>query len=688
MKYEMAVITPFHNVDMGLFRECAASMRRQSIGFEKIQWIIIAHNCESSFFPLLKEMFKGDSNVVLEELKDEFRTPSSPRNHAFELVDAPYVGLLDGDDCYTDTCIEEVLKNMRETDADMLNVRREPVLASKNVRVLSVEMLFNNTERRTVMEKGHWDTDKMFGYLWGISTSYFFRFSLLKDNDIKFDKEVLFAEDFYFILHCIAHANRVCYLNQFIGYKYVLNDASLVQNPVKPAATLLTYAKGYKKIFDAMTKYGIDCGMTVVRHMAGLCNFILHSKDMTLEIRQQIKELIGGYLSSIQSLQPNKLNSKEKLADLAHLDCEVILNPEKDMAELLRNELDGMYELRKLLLANLDTDIAQRNGFKTITTLEGWQFRMPLTNAEFYKPLVDLQARVGEKKVLTESPTILYFRKKQGNLVPCTEEHLKTYSKALDSMLHGKYNILVAMSQPVMEHTIDGAVVDTMESALVKAYFRDYYMKDGAQGAHFAAPVESYFSSEDDSWKRLVEQSLADENSEQIAAFTCDEIVRFFKYIEENWQQLLKDAPLTDQRRAELKEIFRGGFGEPIAKKIWKKLQRIVAFGSGEHYPAFNEMKKYTGDISHNHGYYFTEEAVLGKATGDESELFECIKKDYFYELIPLANDSAPVCWTDVEKGAPYQVVITNKAGLYRYATDHFICPQEISPESIKFTIY
>ena len=688
MKYEMAVITPFHNVDMDLFKECEAAMRRQSIGFGKIQWIIVLHNCDPQYMPLLKEIFRDDTNVVLEELNNDFRTPSSPRNRGIELIDARYTGFLDADDCYTDDCISEVLKNAEETRADMVNVRREPVLTSDELRRVTVRMLFNNTERRTIMENGHWNTDLMFGYSWGISTSYFFRSSLLKENGITYDKSVLFAEDFLFVLHAIAHANRVCYLNQFIGYRYVINEGSLVQSQVKPAATLLTYAEGYSTIFDTMTRYGIDSSVTVVWHLAILSNFILHCKDMTIAVRRGIKELLGDRLTSLQSLIPNKLMSREQLADAVHLACDVILNPEKDMSTLLSNELDGLYDLRKLLLANAGTDIARRNDFKTITTLEAWQFRMPLTDARFYRPLIDLQTRVGENMILTAAPTIMYFRKREGELVPCTKEHITAYGKAVNTELKGKRNILLVRSLPITEHTNDNAVVDTLESALVKAYFRHHYMEDGIVDTRFAATPESYFASGEDAWKSIVEQSLAYEDAEQITAFTCDNIAMFFRYIEDNWRQLVASVPCNETRRAELEHIFGEGFGKPVARRIWKKLQRIVAFGSGEHYPAFEEMKKYTGDVPHNHGYYFTEEAILGRATEDDSQLFECIKNDYFYELIPLASDSAPVCWTDVEKGSPYQVVVTNRAGLYRYVTDHFICPQEITAESIKFTIY
>lgn len=687
-KYKISVITPFHNVDMKYFSECVAAMRRQTIGFENIQWIIVVHNCEPLFLPMLKEMFADDSNVVLDELNNDRRTPSSPRNRGLELVDTPFVGLLDGDDYYADDCFEQVLKNAEETASDLVSVRREPILASENVSKLVVKTLFNNTERRTIMEYGHWDTAKMFDGMWGMSTQYFYRTEMLEKNTLSFDENVPFAEDYLFVMHCIAHARRVCYLNHYIGYKYVINDDSLVQSPNKPAATLLKYAKGFKIIYDTMLRYGVDTSIIAVRHIALLSRFILHSKDMTLDIRKEIKEILGPYLLTPQNPSVNKLHSASMNADLARFARGVILNPEKTQLILTSLELDGLSVLHKILEANKNTDIGRRNDFQSITLLEAWQYRLPMTDASFFKPMIDLQVHVGENKILTEAPTTIYFRTNTGNLLPCTDEHLAPYHKAFDSILRNHNNLLISKSRPIEGVTVDDAVIDTLHSAIVKAYFNHHCFENGILTAHFASSVETYFAQGDDDYKKLVLQALAGKDMDQIVAFTCEEVVKFFRYIEENWKELIAEVNCSEERRNELQDVFEAGFNTPIAKALWPNLQRCVAFGSGEHYEAFQEMKRFTGDLTHNHGYYFTEEAILGKAVADDSDLFECIKGDNFYELLPLATDSAPVFWTQVEIGKPYQFVVTNRAGLYRYAIDHFICPQKVSIESIEFTLY
>jgi len=85
--YKVSVVTPFHNVDMGMFQKCADSMRGQTLGFENIEWIIVVHNSKPHYLPLLIDMFKDDKNVIIKELHDDFHSPASPRNHGMQFLD-------------------------------------------------------------------------------------------------------------------------------------------------------------------------------------------------------------------------------------------------------------------------------------------------------------------------------------------------------------------------------------------------------------------------------------------------------------------------------------------------------------------------------------------------------------------------------------------------------------------------
>ncbi len=90
-----------------------------------------------------------------------------------------------------------------------------------------------------------------------------------------------------------------------------------------------------------------------------------------------------------------------------------------------------------------------------------------------------------------------------------------------------------------------------------------------------------------------------------------------------------------------------------------------------------------------NHGMLFVTAPYLGFLDGDDSNLFETFPSGCFHEYLPLdENNADTLLSTDTKPEVPYQLVVTNSAGLYRYITDHIVCIKETQMDKILFTIY
>ena len=73
----------------------------------------------------------------------------------------------------------------------------------------------------------------------------------------------------------------------------------------------------------------------------------------------------------------------------------------------------------------------------------------------------------------------------------------------------------------------------------------------------------------------------------------------------------------------------------------------------------------------------------------DDSDIFETLPSKSFHEYqTQNDNNTATLLSTDTKPGEPYQLVVTNSAGLYRYVTDHIVCIKEKQIDKILFTIY
>ena len=108
-EYIISVITPFHNVDFKMFNCCIHSMLKQTIGFDNIEWIIALHNCDQEHIDYVKKKLSKYENVILKEVNNDSRTPSSPRNVGLDLATSEYVAFLDGDDKFREDALEKII---------------------------------------------------------------------------------------------------------------------------------------------------------------------------------------------------------------------------------------------------------------------------------------------------------------------------------------------------------------------------------------------------------------------------------------------------------------------------------------------------------------------------------------------------------------------------------------------------
>lgn len=639
--YKLSVVTPFHNVDMGMFEKCAESMRSQTIGFENIEWIIVVHNCEPHYLPLLTEMFKNDHNVIIKELNDGLHTPASPRNHGMQFVTTPYLGFLDGDDSYTPDCLEVARREMIETQAQVVTFRREYELETESLHPHTEKVMWNQTEWRIVMDRDHFQQDKMFAGLWPFSTSRLFDVEFLRKNDLFFSKDVLWVEDVWHTGMCLMKADRVCYLPQFIGYHYFINGGSIIQDKKKSMEDLIECFKSANLIIDDLTAIGVDVNDTAHTLFLLLTQYYLAS-DLTPEQRRILSDMAAPYLKKLRKMTPSKLHSPEECYLSYHLSKEVLSNPENPMdSPTLKDALNGWSDMMEILRKNASTDYGQHYHFDQVETLADYQRLVPLTDYENYKRLIDLQTNIGESGILTTAPMRQYLINEKGRRFPCTDEHLLPYMESFATTLKGHHNLLIAIVGPRNKQTNDGCTVETLESQMVKKYMWYYHYARGKNRAEFSMPDELFFKTDPrEEMHTICRYALLDRDIDQIVARDTRRVADLFEYITTHRSELIEEIREIDAQRAdEVAAAFQSG--EPLAKALWQQLQRVVAFGAGDCYIATTRMKQFTGNIPHNNGYYYTEETIYGRAVADDCDVFETVPSGSLHEYLSMKESNA-----------------------------------------------
>ena len=721
--FEVSVITPFHNVDMDMFQKCFESMKAQLYGFEKIEWIIVLHNCDKEHISAVHSLCDEYDNIILDELNNEIHTPSCPRNRGLKLANGKYIGFLDGDDRYTPECIKEVLKYMVKNEADITWFRREYILEDMNSLPITEIVLWSQTKKEIIITKDNWDGEKMFSGICGMVTSRMYDRAFLEEHNISFDESVPFAEDYLFNIEAYGHAEKICYLPQTIGYTYYINNSSMVQSQNKDGATLISYAKGYKKLFDRGLMYGFFMNAIMSRLLVVLCRFMTASSSLTLDDRKEIRDILAPYVFMIKPLKVSKIYSEMVVRESYEVPRDVILNVEKwdqksdDDDFLSGSDLYNKFSLQQLALRvvienNISTDIGREYDFKSIYTISGYRNRMPLTDYEYYRPLIDLNTRIGESEIFVKEPITNYVYSKghseRRRLYPCTQSFIEDYEKEFAKLLKGHRNFLAIEIASKQEEYNDRTSVASIYAMMIQEYVKN--MRSGKHPDSTIVNDDFMLFNEKSTeirYQRIL-TALADANITQLYAPNVWILLVTLKFIKSYRKKLVKDlregrifvsekndrvvsrAIKADPERADIVESALLEEGELHLKRIWPGLTRVVSLGSGEYSAYADIVKEKNTDIAFNNGCLFMPELVLGRAVADGTDEYMLILGRAFLEFSRYdagtgTYEEDVILTKDLKEGDIVKVFVSNKAGLYRFDCNKLIRISRIEGDNIYF---
>lgn len=384
---------------------------------------------------------------------------------------------------------------------------------------------------------------------------------------------------------------------------------------------------------------------------------------------------------------------------------------------MIQNQMSEV--LFKILKDNAQTDCGQKWHFETLKTVEAYQNAVPVTGYDDYAPLIELTTRIGEKDIFTALPLAGYALTAGTTgvpkLIPCTQKHLEQYVEAFTSMSVKGSTLLLFESMPRTFKYADQAELDAISGmvlAQVQKKIADVSYKRIISKGTYTSPIELLITKEvmDSVHLRLL-FALADKKLEQIIAPFTWGVVELFHYMEQHWEALVEDmekGTISDgvkvskelaasleakfvknpKRAAELRAIFEEGFSEPIAGKIWPRLRRVIAAGSGGFGIYTEKLAGYLGEIEHFNGLYASSEALLGFGREAGSDVYTLCEENAFCEFLPAGEtDFNQILLSDeLEPGQEYEVIITNNSGFYRYRMGDVIRVKEREGEKVRFT--
>lgn len=363
--------------------------------------------------------------------------------------------------------------------------------------------------------------------------------------------------------------------------------------------------------------------------------------------------------------------------------------------------------LAEILDKNKDTVIGRKFGFSRIRTAAEYRESVQEGDYEDYRPYIR-RMLAGETDILTRSDAV-HFCITSGSTdepkyIPLTEEDIRIHYiyayGAVFGMIRKAYPGVPAeelfpkifqVGEFVKSWLPDGRMSGIRSSSLFQWLDRDGTFDT----SDYCAPKEVLFPEqvEDLNYVRA-RFALAEPEVRTVWGVFVHRIVGMMGYMEKNWHMLLMDmesgsvspqagisrkwerflneklGPDPD-RAAELRSIPEEHLREGMIRKIWKDVRSICTIGGNTFGEYMEMLKMYAEGVPVHYFAYAATEGIFGIAPGmNRPDEYLLIPEAGFFEFRPEDDGKGQDCtlglW-ELEKGCRYELIFTNRSGLYRY---------------------
>lgn len=246
---DVSVIIPVYNAKKYL-KYTLESIINQTL--KNIQIIIINDGSKDNSLSICEMYSKIDSRIIIINKKNE--GVSIARNHGIEIAKGEYLMFIDADDWIEPNMCELLYNNIKDNDADMTlcnhiiehkNEQKYIKLGLENILTDKNE-ISNNLILPLVGDKGKNIKNELASFRspWG----KIFKKSIIKENNIKFNSELIIGEDFIFNLQYLNHIKKLSVEHECL-YHYRINQESTL-NKYKAECWFI-----YEKILNYLKEY-------------------------------------------------------------------------------------------------------------------------------------------------------------------------------------------------------------------------------------------------------------------------------------------------------------------------------------------------------------------------------------------------------------------------------------------------
>jgi len=360
--------------------------------------------------------------------------------------------------------------------------------------------------------------------------------------------------------------------------------------------------------------------------------------------------------------------------------------------------------LLEFLSRNRKTEYGLKYGFGDIKSIAKYRKRVPLTDYEKLRPLVERITK-GELNVLTKDDPV-FFSITSGStgkpkLVPVTKysktKNARVISLSAYYVTHDHPNIVTGKILAIVSPEIGGYTPSGIPYGAESGHA--YKNLPGAIKGAYSLPYETFEIDDYNARYYTILRIAMEHDITIIATMTPSTIILLCRLIEKVRDDVIEDIqngtikkslnispPLrktlenrlkpNPKRADELTKILKEK-GILLPKHFWPNLQVIECWKRGSMGLYLKKFPKYFGNIAIRDFGYFSSEMRSSVPMKDEGAEGVLAITTNFYEFIPREdknkNEKRILLCDQLEKGREYFVVLTTPGGFCRYDIDDMI---------------
>ena len=360
--------------------------------------------------------------------------------------------------------------------------------------------------------------------------------------------------------------------------------------------------------------------------------------------------------------------------------------------------------LLKIVNNNKNTEYGKKYGFSQIKTIQDYQEKVPLSLYENYMDYVERSKKgelnlltrekirnyattsgtTGIKKYIPQSTTtaINYFKViciyvsqcldalKSRNISTfnikgfCDIEMTENYKKE-----GGDYSSSIASSYAVGSVKVFVPIFTQIPAEVIgcgeiedKEYVRSRYALQIRDIKFISGVFMSTIAFSIEYIKRNMEMLIDD-----IEKGTINPEIKMSDSIRKKLISKLKPDPV---RAAELRDILNNPSDKPFISRVWPEMSFVFAIGTGDFEPFTKAvLSQCDEDITVCHSVYAASEALMAFAIKPNEACYLPLVDSVFFEFRPVEEGQSDrlLLINELEVGKLYEIIVTTKAGLYRY---------------------